>query len=218
MTEDVEQAIAELDGVEATSSQFFSQTLNASCCSAGEETRLIGIDPETDFVVSPLLPEGSSDALGEDEVIVGSGVTGIAGGALFIYGKPYDVVGTMAESGGDLDHSIIMSMDAARRISAETDGLKTTWERYGSPDELVSAIMVQATDDAEAYEKLKIKLNLTEGISYVENAKTAERHDRHHALAALRALLFVRMGPQERACAVPGHRGEQEGCALPHRR
>lgn len=35
--------------------------------------------------------------------------------------------------------------------------------------------MVDATDDAEVYEKLKIKLNLTAGVSYVENAETAER-------------------------------------------
>lgn len=167
--------IRSFDGVERATPQFFSQTLSASCCSATDETRLIGVDFQDDFIVTPLLPAGLSEQLAEDQVIVGSQVNGISDGKLYIYGKPYEVVATMAGSGGDLDHSIIMDMDAARKISAETDGLGSTWDTYGEPDGLISAIMVDATDDPEAYEKLKIKLNLTDGISYIENSETAEQ-------------------------------------------
>lgn len=175
MDEEIVQTIRDLDGVERATTQFFSQTLNASCCSATDETRLIGVDFADDFVVTPLLSPGSPEVLSDDQVMVGSQVNGISNGQLYIYGKPYEVVATMAQSGGDLDHSIIMDIDAARRISAETDGLDQTWERYGQPEGLISAIMVDATEDPEAYEKLKIKLNLTDGISYIENSETAEQ-------------------------------------------
>ena len=175
MDEDVMDAIRGLEGVERATAQFFSQTLNASCCSATDETRLVGINLDDDFIVSPLLPDGFGGQLADDEVIVGSQVDGIVDGVLHIYGKPYRVAATMAESGGDLDHSIIMDMDVARQVSAQTDGFDSTWEKYGASEGLISAIMVDATDDAEVYEKLKIKLNLTDGVAYVENAETAER-------------------------------------------
>ncbi len=175
MDEAVMDTVRSIDGVERATPQFFSQTLNASCCSATDETRLIGVDFADDFVVTPLLPADFSGQLAEDQVVVGSQVNGISDGVLYIYGKPYQVVATMAESGGDLDHSIIMDMDTARTVSAETDGLDSTWDRYGEPEGLISAIMVDATDDPEAYDKLKIKLNLTDGISYIENSETAEQ-------------------------------------------
>lgn len=100
MDEDVMDAIRGLEGVERATAQFFSQTLNASCCSATDETRLVGINLDDDFIVSPLLPDGFGGQLADDEVIVGSQVDGIVDGVLHIYGKPYRVAATMAESGG----------------------------------------------------------------------------------------------------------------------
>lgn len=195
MDEGIVADIAALDGVERATAQFFSQTLNASCCSATDETRLIGVDFATDFVVQPLLPADFTGALEEDEVVVGSQVDGIADGVLNIYGEPYRVVATMAESGGDLDHSIIMGIDEARRISAHTVGLGSTWERYGDPMGLISCILVDAADDEGAYEKLKIKLNLTDGVAYVENAETAEKTQEQlkgmFALLAGAALIMI---------------------------
>lgn len=59
--------IRSFDGVERATPQFFSQTLNASCCSATDETRLIGVDFQDDFIVTPLLPAGLSEQLAEDQ-------------------------------------------------------------------------------------------------------------------------------------------------------
>ena len=68
-----EQALG-LQGVARASFQFYSQTLDASCCSATHPTRLIGIDPATDFVVHPLLPQaGNLDTmLQEGRILIGS--------------------------------------------------------------------------------------------------------------------------------------------------
>ncbi len=168
--------IASMEGVEQASAQFFSQTLNQSCCSATGETRLIGVDFSTDFVVTPLLPEGfSGQGLADDEVVVGCRVDGIVDGIITIVGKKYKVVATLAETGADLDSSIVADIDTARAISRSTAGYESYWEKYGDPDTLVSCIMINATDDDELYARLLNKLNLTEGIAFVEHSETAER-------------------------------------------
>ena len=54
----LEQAQA-LDGIAAMTPQFYNQTLDQSCCDAGEEKRIVGYDPETDFILTPYLePDG----------------------------------------------------------------------------------------------------------------------------------------------------------------
>lgn len=50
---DVERTVAETAGVEQATPQFFTQTVNQSCCSVIGVTRVVGIDMETDFIVAP---------------------------------------------------------------------------------------------------------------------------------------------------------------------
>lgn len=168
------EEVASLDGVERATAQFFSQTLNSACCSASVETRLIGVDFATDFVVTPLL-DAPVDGLADDEVIVGSGVDGITDGTMRILGETYRVAGVMAQTGAEMDYAVVMSIDHARALAAATEGLGSYWSKYGDPSGLVSCVMVDATDDEEAYERLLIKLNLTQGTAYVEHSATAER-------------------------------------------
>lgn len=47
--------VARLDGVSNVTPQFFSQTLSGGCCDFGREMRLVGFDPESDFVVKALI-------------------------------------------------------------------------------------------------------------------------------------------------------------------
>ena len=141
MNEGVADEVAAIGGVTRVTGQFFSQTLDQSCCSATNPTRLIGVDFTTDFVVTPLVPEGFSGSLAPNEVIVGSQVDGMSQGQISILGEPYDVVAVMAESGGELDQSIVMDIDTAREISRGTAGNERFWSMYGDPSELISCIV-----------------------------------------------------------------------------
>ena len=187
MTEDEVRAVSDIEGVTRVTGQFFSQTLDQSCCSATSPTRLIGVDFTTDFVVTPLLDEGFAGELGANEVVVGSRVDGISQGQISILGKPYNVVSTMAESGGELDESIVMDIDTAREISRNTDGNERYWDMYGDPSELVSCIMVEIDD--EQLTRVETKLNLMRELSYVEHSETAER-----AQAQLKAVFVLLAG------------------------
>lgn len=59
---DVIDQIKSIDGVAKATPQFFTQTVDQSCCSVIGVTRVVGIDPESDFVISPWMKSGSIDA------------------------------------------------------------------------------------------------------------------------------------------------------------
>lgn len=71
---DVERTVAETAGVEQATPQFFTQTVNQSCCSVIGVTRVVGIDMETDFIVGPWLVGGALEggALPPDGIILGA--------------------------------------------------------------------------------------------------------------------------------------------------
>ena len=163
MPKEVVDEIAAADGVARISPQFFGQTLNKGCCSTTGETRLIGIDKDTDFVVSGLTDEAAVAALGDHSVIVGNGVGGVFNGTLKIYGEDYDVVGVMAETGSEFDASIVGDIDVVRAISREMEGFEHFWEKNGDPSGLVSCVMIDVDDKNydEALTKVNAKINLS---------------------------------------------------------
>ena len=162
MPASVVDEIAAADGIERLSPQFFGQTLNKGCCSTTGETRLIGIDKDTDFVVSGLASEGAVAALDDHSVIVGSGVGGVFDGTLKIYNEEYRVLETMAETGTEFDASIVADIDVVRSISREMEGFEHFWEKHGDPAGLVSCVMIDVIDDDEAAQTaVNGKINLS---------------------------------------------------------
>ena len=163
MSADIVDVIASVDGAERVSPQFFGQTLNKGCCSTTGETRLIGIDKDTDFVVSGLVGEDAVKTLDEDSVIVGAGVGGVFNDELTIYDKPYHVVGVMDETGTEFDASIVADIDVVRDISRDMEGFEHFWEKHGDPSGLVSCVMIDVADDStgEALTRVKAKINLS---------------------------------------------------------
>ena len=147
MPKDVVDEIASAEGVQKASPQFFGQTLNSGCCSTTGETRLIGIDKASDFVVSGLAGEEVVQALDEHSVIVGSAVGGVFNNTLKIYYEEYNVIGTMAETGTEFDSSIVADIDVVRSISRGMEGYEHFWEKHGDPDGLISCVMVDVDDE-----------------------------------------------------------------------
>ncbi len=163
MPKSIVEDIASVDGAEAVSPQFFGQTLNKGCCSTTGETRLIGIDAATDFVVTGLTSADAVGSLDESAVIVGAGVGGVYDNTLTIYDKTYTVVATMAQTGTEFDSSIVATIDVVRDISRDVEGYEHVWEKYGDPSELVSCVMVDVSDDDAqgAITRVKAKSSLS---------------------------------------------------------
>ena len=147
MVEGVEDIIGDVQGTEAVTSQFYGQTLAASCCSTGDERRLIGYDPETDWLIKPWTDKEFDGMLEPDEIIIGSKVTGFEDGAGKVLGRDMTVASVMDPSGTSLDYSIIVAMDTAREFAAGIKGYENCWERYGNPDTLISAVLVKTGEN-----------------------------------------------------------------------
>ena len=76
MSNEILDQVRQMDGVAAATPQFYSQTLEGSCCDLGKETRIVGFDPESDFILEPYFSEKSYEQLQDDEIILGGGILG----------------------------------------------------------------------------------------------------------------------------------------------
>ncbi len=177
MDKGVVERIASAEGAQKVSPQFYSQTLNASCCSANGETRLIGIDPSTDFVVSGLADEKAVLGLYDHTAIIGANVSGVYDGAIKILGESYKVLGSMAPTGSEFDYSIVINIDQARALSKNIEGYGHYWEKYGQPDNLVSCVTVDVADDetGAALNAVKGRINLTDGATALVKSEVADK-------------------------------------------
>lgn len=148
-SEDIYGKVAAADGVAQATRQFYSQSLNQPCCSDDGMTRVIGVDFSTDWTVQPFTSYDLSGGLADDEIVVGSGATGAVGQTTKLLGRSFKVVARLDASGTDLDASMLLNIDVARELSAQAEGLSYLWDRYGSPDALLSSVLVKVKDGAD---------------------------------------------------------------------
>lgn len=154
------EAVAATEGVAASTPQFFTQTVDQSCCSVVGVTRVVGIDAATDFVLAPWIVGGAEGAeggasaeaddfgLGDDGILLGSAAPAIEGGQASILGSVFHVAGTLAPTGTSVDETIFMDIDAARTIAAASPYLESVWGD-ADPFDAVSCLMVKAADGAD---------------------------------------------------------------------
>lgn len=147
---DVERTVAETAGVEQATPQFFTQTVNQSCCSVIGVTRVVGIDMETDFIVGPWLVGGALEggALPPDGIILGAAAPPIEGGQASILGSVFHCVGTLEPTGSSVDETIFMDVNAARTIAAESPYLESVWLNV-DPFDAISCVMVKVKEGAQ---------------------------------------------------------------------
>lgn len=149
MSEDYAGQVARIDGVTAVTAQFFGQTLNQNCCSSTAEVRLIGFDAGSDWLIQPWADQVIGRKLAANEVILGGKVEGFAEDEPEILGHRVQVAARLNPTGTDLDHSVIMDIDTVRAFSKDLQGYDHFWQKYGEPENLISALMVQV-DEAQA--------------------------------------------------------------------
>ncbi|EHQ91333.1 ABC transporter permease [Desulfosporosinus youngiae] len=170
MNSEVLKEIETVPGVEALSAQFFSQTLNQSCCSLPEEYRLVGYDPQTDFLVRELLAKGVGRDLKNTEVIVGGNVPAFLGDRVVVLAEPFDVAGYLEPMGGSIDDTIFVPIETARRLAGKSPYLQEYWQEDGNPDELVSTVLIKTKEGADPSQVAK-DIDRIRGIKSVTAGK-----------------------------------------------
>lgn len=173
MSADVVDEVAQVSGVERVSAQFYGQTLDASCCSASEPARLIGYDAASDWVVSPWTDEVVDGALGAGQIIAGANLVADFTGGGTILGHNVDMVASLDVTGTDLDGSVLMDIDEVRAFVADTEELQYLWDEYGSPDTLVSCVLVDVAEGER--DAVVAELSAKEGIAVIEASNTVAR-------------------------------------------
>ena len=106
-------------GIDKVTSQLFIATLKAACCTL--PVQLIGIDPETDFVVRPWMTSVLARPLGETEVAVGSKIVGDVGETITLFGKELTIAARLDPTGMGFDTSVFLDINRARRLLLLSD-------------------------------------------------------------------------------------------------
>ena len=151
----VEQAKA-LEGVAAMTPQFYCQTLALSCCEPGEEARIIGYDPSTDFILRPYLPEEHKNGITAEQLIVGRNFADddLVGYNYLVLGRKVKVVSMLEATGTGMDSTIFMDWRTAQDMCLESEVLRQDWTTR-DPHDYISVIMIKFADgvDPEAFVK-----------------------------------------------------------------
>lgn len=137
-----------IPGVHRATPQFFTQSLSADCHDIGTQNRMLGYDPQSDWIITPWLKKLHKDVLKDDEVILGAKIPIWNQNRISILGKWYNVVAIAEETGTTLDYSLFVSMEEARRVAAKDVLLGDVWAEQGPPDGLISAILIQTGETA----------------------------------------------------------------------
>ncbi len=174
MSEDVVKRIRAIDGVERVSAQFYGQTLDKSCCSSEQPSRLIGFDFDTDWAIKPWL-NVDIDGLSDGQIIAGATMAPdfVSGGT--VLGHAVQLAASIEPTGTDIDGSVLMSIQQVRDYVKQTPELSYLWEQYGDPDTLVSCVLVDAEDGRE--DEVAAELSSLEGIAVVQGSAVVERMD-----------------------------------------
>lgn len=171
MNNDVIPEVQSVEGVTRISEQVFLMTLAASCCDS--QVQVIGIDPESDFTVTPWIDTSYIDNLSDGSVIVGSAI-GVGDDHTFrMFGKEYDVAAKLDESGSSMDYTVYVSIDttdelleaaaaAGQGILGEVDGQK------------VSAVLVDV-DNPDDVGSVATRLDKIDGVDVITSDSVSQR-------------------------------------------
>lgn len=181
--------VAAIEGVAAASPQFYSQTVDGTCCDFGYEMRVIGFDQETDFILEPYFRLQEYDVLQDQEIVLGGNFTDYVGKKSSILGYQFSVVGELYPTGTGMDDTIFMTIDMARALTAKSEALGDVWVDK-DPADYISAVMVKVEDGVDA-EKLADWIWRWSGLPVVCVATGGTVASLQEQLSATISVLFV---------------------------
>jgi putative ABC transport system permease protein len=193
MNQEIEAKVSEVPGVLRTSPQLYITSLQVECCTL-PTVRLIGFDPDTDFILTPWLRFNlDDDGMEYDPILVGAN-TLYATEGMFInfFGKRFKVKSAAAKTGFKfIDFSAFMTMDVARSmitVSKTMAGLPLEIDK-----EQISSVMVKIAPDADVDQVAARIENSVQGVKAIVSRKlvTAMRNDVEASLWGIIAVGII---------------------------
>ncbi len=154
--------VKNFEGVEKVSPLLILESVPASCCTAGN-VLLVGIDPKSDFSLTPWVRKALGEEIEKDEIIVGNNIKRPLGLNLRFYGHRFKVKGYLEPLGlGFYDNGVFMRLDDAYQMAEETKFKKFT-RRLKIKRGEISAILIQQKPEFSREEVIRnIKNKLSE--------------------------------------------------------
>ncbi len=166
-TNDIEEQVAEADGIEELTAQTYISSLAAACCD--EKVQIIGFNPDTDFVITPWISSQFDGTLERGQIIAGSGINVSGNNTVKLYGHEFPVAAQLANTGTSLDNSVFVNMDTVPDVvnySAKV-GHPAIPTEYA--DKSISSVLIKVKD---GYSAQQVASNIEkttglEGLGYV---------------------------------------------------
>jgi ABC-type transport system, involved in lipoprotein release, permease component len=137
----VANQVEKIKGVSQVSSQFYLSSLSADCCSASVE--LIGIDPDTDFVIQPWISKSYRGGIKDGQLIVGSDIILDSNKTLKFYGDTYPVAAQLEKTATGLDYSVFMNMNTMQQLFAGAKKAGMNFLKTQKPGNSISNVQVR---------------------------------------------------------------------------
>jgi putative ABC transport system permease protein len=190
--------LARIPGVARASQQFFTHSLAADCHDIGSENRMLGYDPDSDWIVAPWLKKIDKAALADDEVILGANIPTWTQDRISILGKWYNIVAIAEKTGASLDNSLFVSMEEARRVARESPLLQKVWQREGDPAGLISTVLLKTAPKAD----INLIIEKIQNEGYLKTIVASEVKERIASQFAALGLLLAGAGLLAALCAI----------------
>lgn len=142
--------VAQIEGVQAASPQYYLATVKAGCCSM--PVQIIGFDPQTDFAVQPWIARTYGGALERGQVVVGCNISGGVGSGIQFYGVGCEIASKLEETGTKLDNAVFARSDTVQDLIAAAIDLGFPPDSHEDASTMISTIQVKVADgyDPEA--------------------------------------------------------------------
>ncbi len=184
------EKVARQPGVERLSPQIYIATLKASCCSY--PLQIIGIDPETDFIVRSWLHSGSAHELGDGELLIGAHVNAELGQQLSFFNEKVRVKGQLEYTGMGFDASVFVNLNTARALARAAE--RQAPQPLAEDQSLISTIMLRCKPGIDPA-KLAAKISAdyaSEGIFAIFSQNFVHRIGER--LSGLNFYIYVSLG------------------------
>lgn len=161
----IENQLAQIEGVNRVTSQFYISTLSAACCSV--PVQVIGFNPDTDFVVRPWISKVYDKEIDDGQLVVGSNIVLNETKALMFFNKTYAVVAQLEETSTGMDYSVYANMQTVRSLveGAREVGMNLSVDVYDADmDQSISTVLVKIGSD---YDVETVTTNIRRQISGV---------------------------------------------------
>jgi putative ABC transport system permease protein len=134
------ERVGTVQGISAMSPQLYVSTLRMPELSP-VPVNIYGIDPETDFAVSPWLQKPLGSPLKPGEVIIGRDITGEVSTQITLGDRIYTIAGKLDPTQSPVDHTIFLPLDEAYSL-ATVKGIVPPSAPQISPGD-VNAVLVE---------------------------------------------------------------------------